>query len=138
MSKSRPRPSSGELSKSRPRPPSEELLRDALDSSGRYNVDALAKCLDWTKAEIAKFLETGPSTLSREAAPQKHQDNLARLAAVMKHLLDHTGNDVGQARAWLRTPLLVLDHKSPKDVILSGNLDIVTALLDEIESGFAA
>lgn len=126
------------MNKARLRPPSQELLREAIDSSGRYNVDALAKYLDWAKQDIARFLETGPSTLSREAAPQKYQDQLARLAAVMSHLLKHTGDNLPHARAWLRTPLLVLDHKSPKDLILSGHLDMVAALLDEMDSGFAA
>lgn len=124
------------MNKAQVRPPSKELLK-ALDQEGRYDAAALAGILDWTKQEIARFLETGPSALSRSSAPLKHQDALARLAAVMRHLLDLTGNDQGQARAWLRTPILVLDRKSPKEVILSGRLETVAALLEEMESGFA-
>jgi putative toxin-antitoxin system antitoxin component (TIGR02293 family) len=126
------------MNKARPRPPSEELLRGAFDKVGRYDAAALAGILDWSKQEIARFLETHPSTLSRQPASLKHQDPLAQLAAVMRQLLDQTGGDFAQARAWLRTPLPVLDRKSPKEVILSGRLDMVANLLAEIESGFAA
>ena len=126
------------MNKARPRPPSVELLRDALDGEGRYDATALASILDWTKQDIARFLETYPSALSRRAAPPKHQNALAQLAALMRHLLDQTGGDRAQARAWLRTPVLVLDRRSPKEVILSGRLDTVADLLDEIDSGFAA
>jgi hypothetical protein len=126
------------MNKARPRPPSEELLEGAYDAEGRYDADRLASILDWTKQDLAGFLETHPSAVSRQPASQKHQEQLGQLAAVMRHLLDHTGNDRAQARAWLRTPMLVLDRKSPKEVILSGHLDRVADLLDEIDSGFAA
>ena len=126
------------MMKLKPRRPSEELLGGAFDREGRYDATALAGILDWSKQEIARFLETHPSTLSRQPASLKHQDPLAQLAAVMRHLLDHTGGNLAQARAWLRTPLLVLDRKTPKEVILSGRLEMVASLLAEIESGFAA
>jgi len=126
------------MNKAQVRAPSEELLREAIDKDGRYDAAALAGILDWTKQEIAGYLGTDPSALSRQPAAPKHQDALARLAAAMRHLLDHTGNDLAQARAWLRTPILALDRETPKAVIMGGRLDMVADLLDEIDSGFAA
>lgn len=133
-----PRERQSALRKAQVRPPSEELLREAIDKNGRYDAAALAEMLDWTKQEIAGFLGTDPSALSRQPAAPKHQDNLARLAATLRHLLDHTGNDLAQARAWLRTPILALDGKAPKAVIMEGRLDMIADLLGEIDSGFAA
>ena len=98
----------------------------------------LARFVDWNQQDIAEFLGVNPSSLSRNSAAEKFQDPLSRLAAAIKHLLDVTGGDMAQARAWLRTPIQVLDGKSPKEMILGGQLDVVRDLLNEMEAGFAA
>jgi len=124
--------------KRRIRPPSEELLREAIDDEGLYDAARLARLLHWEKQEIAAFLKKNPSALSRQTTSRTGQQALARLAATFRHLLDVTNNDIAQARAWLYTPIQALDGRSPKELMLSGDLEIVANLLDEIESGFAA
>lgn len=120
------------------RAPADELLTDVIDPKGRYDAGQLASFLDWTKQDLAAFLDKGASNLSKATASLRDQDALGKLAAVIKHLLDITGNDRAQARAWLRTPLPVLDRRSPKEVITGGHLDVIADLLDEIESGFSS
>ncbi len=122
----------------RARVPRDQVLAEALDEAGRYDAFKLAEYIDWSKQEMAAFLRKHPSSLSRESASLAVQEPLAALAAVVKELLFLVDEDQSIARAWLRTPIRVLDEKSPKEVILAGNLDTVASLLGEIQSGFVA
>jgi len=117
-------------------PDTGELLRDAFDENGRYDAAKLTGLLDWTNREMTDYLGVDPSGITRNAASLQNQEALARLAALMQHLLTLLENKLPEARAWLRTPIRALDGKLPKEVILSGRLDVVANLLKEIEAGF--
>jgi hypothetical protein len=116
----------------------EAVLVEVLNKNGRYDAYKLAAYIDWSKQEIATFLGKHPSALSRESASVSDQSALASLAVVVKELLVLLGGDLAIARAWLRTPIRVLDEKSPKERILERRLDTVASLLGEIQSGFAS
>jgi hypothetical protein len=113
------------------------ILTEAIDDEGRYDATKLAKLLDWTQQEIAQYLDKDPSSVSRFSSSLIYQQPLSELAAIFSHLLSLMGDDLRITRAWLRTPIRVLDGKSPKEKILNHDLKTVNSLLDEIESGFS-
>lgn len=119
----------------RPRHPG--ILTAAIDDEGRYDAVKLAKLLDWTQQEIAEYLEKDPSAISRYGSSLSYQQPLSELAAMFAHLLSLLDNNLKLTRAWLRTPVRVLDWKSPKEIILQHDLKTVDSLLDEVESGFS-
>lgn len=113
------------------------VLTQALDEEGRYNAAKLAALLDWTNQEIARYLGKDPSTISRFNASLQYQEPLAELAAIFNHLVSLMDGDLRLARAWLRTPIRVLDGVSPKEKILHSDLKPIETLLQEVESGFS-
>jgi hypothetical protein len=113
------------------------LLQEAMDPSGRYDARKLAGMLEWSQQEIAKYLDTNPSVVSRAATSLVHQDALAHLAAVVSDLVELFDGNLGLVRTWLRTPIRSFDEKSPKEEILRGRLARVRGLLRQVESGFA-
>jgi len=113
------------------------LLQDAMDPSGRYDARKLAAMLEWTQQEIAKYLDTNPSVVSRAGTSLVHQDSLAHLAAVVSDVVDLFDGNLGLVRTWFRTPIRSFDERSPKEEILRGRLTRVRGLLKEVESGFA-
>lgn len=124
----------------RNRPPSRlsaGILEAALDETGRYDAAKLAKLLDWTNQDMAQYLGKDPSTISRFSASLQYQEPLAELAAIFNHLVSLMDGDLRLARAWLRTPIRVLDGVSPKEKILHIDLKPIETLLQEVESGFS-
>jgi len=113
------------------------ILTEAVDDEGRYNATKLAKLLDWTQQEMAEYLDKDPSAISRYSSSLSYQQPLSELAAIFSHLLSLFDNDLKHTRAWLRTPIRVLDGQSPKEKILNHDLKAVHSLLDEVESGFS-
>jgi transcriptional regulator with XRE-family HTH domain len=113
-----------------------EILARLTDRDGRYSAVRLAQALDWTQEEIASYLGKSPSTVSKNPTALTSQDALAKLAALLQHVAELTG-DLAQARTWLRTPARALDGASPKELIMLGELDPVDMLLREYESGLA-
>src|SRR5258707_9212533 len=109
------------------------LLQEVLDSSGRYDAAKFARYLDWDQSDIAKFLGRDRSAVSARPTAPSFQDHLAQLAAVIREALEFVGND-SLLRAWLRTPLRALDDRSPKQLILSNQVGLVSALLRETEA----
>jgi hypothetical protein len=112
-------------------------LTATIDDRARYDAIKLAKLLDWSGQEIARYLDKDPSAISRNSASLNYQQPLSQLAATITHLLALMDNDLKTARAWLRTPIKVLDGKSPKEKILLHDLNAVDALLSEVETGFS-
>jgi hypothetical protein len=113
------------------------VVTEAIDDQGRYDAVKIAELLDWTRQEIAQYLGKDPSAISRNSASLQYQQPLSELAAAFSQLLELMNCDLKTARAWLRTPLKVLDGKSPKEKILRHDLKAVDALLSEVPSGFS-
>ena len=113
------------------------ILAETIDENGRYDAVKMAKLLDWSGQEIARYLDKDPSAISRNGASLNYQLPLGQLAATVTQLLALMDNDLKTARAWLRTPIKVLDGKSPKEKILLHDLNSVDALLSEVEGGLS-
>ena len=73
--------------------------------------------LEWTRREIARYLDTNPSVVSRAGTSLVHQDALAHLAAVFSDVADLFDGNLGLVRAWFRTPFRSFDERSPKDEV---------------------
>ena len=107
------------------------VLAEVVDRKGRYDAGLLADQLDWSQAMMATYLGRDQSTVSRHATSAPVQDELARLAALLKKLLRHM--PLAHARAWLRTPLDVLDRVTPQQLIVKGRIRLVERVVDEIK-----
>ena len=120
------------------RPRHLKVMTDAIDDQGRYDAVKIAELLDWSRQEIATYLDRDPSAISRNGASLSFQQPLSQLVATFSNLLALLDDDIKTARAWLRTPIKVLDGKSPKEKILRGELKAVDSIISEVESGFSA
>ncbi len=109
------------------------LLREVLDSSGRYDAAKFARYLDWDQSDIARYLGKDRSAVSARPTAPSFQDHLAQLAAVIREALEFVGSD-SLLRAWLRTPVRALGDRSPKELILANQVGLVSALLRETEA----
>jgi hypothetical protein len=114
-----------------------KIIRQTLSDSGRYDAAKIARLLGWSLADLAHYLDRDPSTVSRSRSAHAHQDRLAALAALVQEMFLLMNEDLPATIAWFRTPIAVLDWKSPRDLILSGELRMVRNLVDEVSSGFA-
>jgi hypothetical protein len=114
------------------------VIRNAIDKTGRYDASKLAKMLGWSLADMGRYLDRDASTISRSGSASVHQDRLAALAALVQETFLLMDEDLPPTIAWFRTPIQVLDWKSPRDLILLGDVSRVRNLLAEVRSGFAA
>ena len=112
-------------------------LRKLTDEHGRYDAIKVAKAFDWEQKEIARFLGKDPSSISKNPVSPGYQDALARLASLFDRIVDLTGDDPAAAVAWLRTPILALDNRSPKKLLIEDESEVVEDLVRSYESGLA-
>jgi uncharacterized protein (DUF2384 family) len=117
--------------------PNAHVLREAHEGD-RLHAWRLAELLDWQTDDLAAYLGVHKSTISHNPVSGKHQEKLARLAAMFLHAYNLMNGDLGLVRTWLRAPVPVLDRATPRDLVVSGRIDRVESLLDEVESGFSA
>ena len=114
-----------------------KIIRETIDESGRYDAARLAKLVGWSLADLGRYLDRAPLTISRSGSAQAHQDRLATLAALVQEVLVLTNEDVPATIAWLRTPIPALDWVSPRDLILGGDFHKVRNLVNEVHSGLS-
>jgi hypothetical protein len=100
-------------------------------------VAKIATQLEWSVADINRYLGRPRVTISRVKALHAHQEKLAALAVLVQDVFDLTQNSVRAMRAWFRMPLGTLDGITPREEILRGNLWRVRNLVDEMHSGLA-
>ena len=112
-------------------------LRPFTDADGRYDAAKIAAALDWEQREIARFLGRDPSSVSKNPSALSYQQQLARLVSLFNRIVELSGNDVGAAVAWLRTPIWALDNQSPKTLLLTEQTSIVERLVREYDSALA-
>jgi hypothetical protein len=114
------------------------IVRETIDKAGHYDAPKLAKLLGWSLADMGRYLERDASTISRSGSASVHQDRLASLASLVQEVFLLMNEDLPATVAWLRTPIMVLDWTSPRDLILRGEVVRVRNLITEVQSGFAA
>ncbi len=113
------------------------ILQDATDEKGRYDAARIARLLDWTISDIARYLGRDASTISRFGASAVHQEKLAALAALAQEVFEIMREDLRATRAWFRTPIRALDDKSPQQAVLAGHFRKVLGVIEESRSGLA-
>jgi hypothetical protein len=116
---------------------SSRIIRQTIDEAGRYDAAKLAKLLGWSLADLGRYLNRDPSTISRSRSAGAHQDRLAVLAALVQEVFILMSNDLPATIAWFRTPVPALDWISPRDLILRGDLHKVRNLVNEVHSGLS-
>jgi len=89
------------------------ILREATDEKGRYDATRIARLLDWTVSDIARYLDRDASTISRFGASAVHQEKLAALASLIQEVFEIMREDLRATRAWFRTPIRALDGNPP-------------------------
>lgn len=117
--------------------PNAQILRGAHED-GHLHAWKVAELLGWQPDDLARYLGVQKSTISHNPTSLKHQDSLARLAAMFLHAFNLMNGDLGLVRTWLRAPVPVFQRATPRELVISGQIDRVESLLDEVESGFAA
>jgi transcriptional regulator with XRE-family HTH domain len=112
---------------------------------GGKRMSAVAKRLESIKAhggvsgrEVAQLLETTPETVSRwqqgRNSPQPNSlDRLLRLDWLAEQLGAFYEPD--EVRLWLFSPHAELGGARPADLIASGRIDAVLAVVDRLQSG---
>jgi hypothetical protein len=114
------------------------IVRETIDEEGHYDAPRLAKLLGWSLADMGRYLDRAASTISRSGSASVHQDQLAALASLIQEVFLLMNEDLPATVAWFRTPIMVLDWTSPRDLILRGDVIKVRNLINEVQSGFAA
>src|SRR5438270_10455747 len=109
------------------------IIRDSIDSTGRYDAPKLAKLLGWSLADMGRYLDRDASTISRSGSASIHQDRLAALASLVQEVFLLMNEDLPATVAWFRTPILVLDWTSPRDLILRGEVSKIRNLITEVQ-----
>ncbi len=106
---------------------------------------AVARILDDLKsrgglrgADIANIVDVSPPTVSRwttgkGSPPLSTQTEIADLRFVVERLSDFYTPD--ETRLWLHTPHPLLDRERAVDLIHSGKIKEVLAVIDRIEAG---
>jgi hypothetical protein len=113
------------------------IIRETIDETGRYDASRLAKLLGWSLADLGRYLDRDPSTISRSGSAHTHQDRLAILASLIQEIFVLTNEDLPATIAWFRTPVPALDWASPRDLILRGDFPKVRNLISEVHSGLS-
>lgn len=113
------------------------ILREATDENGRYDAARIARLLDWTVSDIARYLGRDASTISRFGASPVHQEKLAALASLTQEVFEIMREDLRATRVWFRTPIRALDGESPQQLIVSGNFRRVSSLIEESRAGLS-
>lgn len=99
----------------------------------RFDATRFAHELDWSQIELGIYLKKSPQAISKTPTLAASQDQLARLAALVEHAFDLNGGDMALTAAWLRTPERALKNRSPKQLILAGEIEAVEGLLEELD-----
>ncbi len=114
------------------------IVRETIDKAGRYEAPRVAKLLGWSLVDMGRYLDRDASTISRSGSASVHQDRLAALASLVQEVFLLMNEDLAATVAWFRTPIMVLDWTSPRDLILRDEVVKVRNLITEVQSGFAS
>jgi hypothetical protein len=132
-----------------------EATGSAVTEKGRYDARSVGKLLNWSLEEMAQYLGVSAQTIRKGSDARSHQAKLQELAGLYQRLVEgffgvclgeRTGKErshlsstdrslvkraSAHASAWLNTPIAALGGR-PKDLILSGRLAVVRALVEDI------
>ena len=113
------------------------IILDTTDRNGFFDPEKIAAMLDWTPDEMRQYLDQQPQSIPKRAAVSATHVSLHCLATLIQEVFELMREDIYDMRAWFCTPIKALDGRSPRDMILAGELERVSALVDETSGGFA-
>ena len=113
------------------------IILDTTDRNGFFDPKKIADLLDWTPNEMRQYLDHQPLSIPKRAAVSAAHVRLHSLATLIQEVFELMSEDIYDMRAWFCTPIKALDGRSPRDMILAGELERVSALVDETAGGFA-
>ncbi len=113
------------------------IILDTTDRNGCFDPEKVADLLDWTPDEVRRYLDQQPSSIPKSVTVSATHVRLHSLATLIQEVFELMHEDIYEMRAWFQAPIKALDGGSPRDMILAGELERVSALVDETASGFA-
>jgi response regulator RpfG family c-di-GMP phosphodiesterase len=110
-------------------------LRELHDpETGRIDAKKLADFLAIPLAKLATSVDVLPATAHKSPSAPSLQEHLQPIKRASDLVMRATGSQ-RDARAWLNNPHPDLDGRTPLDVMLSGQADAVTTLLENALAG---
>ncbi len=102
--------------------------------SHRLNAIKIAQLFGLPIRQLAILLNDLPQTVHKTPASKHLQNKLLLFERIARGLalVDHSKNNF---RRWLNAPNLELNNKTPKEVILSGDGEIIANLVEDAISG---
>jgi hypothetical protein len=113
------------------------IILDTTDRNGFFDPEKVADLLDWTPDEVRRYLDQQPSSIPKSVTVSATHVRLHSLATLIQEVFELMHEDIYEIRAWFQAPIKALDGRSPRDMILAGELERVSALVDETAGGFA-
>lgn len=113
------------------------IILDTTDRNGFFDPEKVADLLDWTSDEVRRYLDQQPSSILKSVTVSATHVRLHSLATLVQEVFELMHEDIYEMRAWFQAPIKALDGRSPRDMILAGELERVSALVDETADGFA-
>jgi hypothetical protein len=98
-----------------------KIIRQTISGGARNDAPRIAKLLGWSLADVGRYLNRDPSTISRSRTAPAHQDRLG-LAALIREVFIFMNEDLPATIAWFRASIPALEWASPRNVILAGDL----------------
>lgn len=106
--------------------------------SGLWDPREVAAFLGMDVEDLAEILGQDPEAVRAHPAAPALQENLDKVAFILRGLLEVTGGDRSTVLIWLNAPHPVLDDESPLDLMRGGELGVVVNLVDDLLSGAPA
>jgi|SRR5690625_554777 len=117
----------------RPIPP--ELLNP---SSGRLDSLRIASYLYIEIKQVAIITGSTEQLIRDEPDAPSIQEPLRKVALIISGLLELTGGDKRSVLIWLKALHPVLDDESPLNLMMSGKINVVVDLVDDLLAGAPA
>ena len=113
------------------------IILDTTDRNGLFDPEKVADLLNWTPDEVRRYLDQQPSSIPKSVTVSATHVRLHSLATLIQEVFELMHEDISEMRAWFQAPIKAVDGRSPRDMILAGELERVSALVDETACGVA-
>jgi len=103
-------------------------------TTGKVNVKRLADVLDVSVRKLAPGVGVTEGAIRQKPTADRAQPGARKMVDVFQHALDVIG-DWTDTMVWMQTPRKDLSGNSPLTLIVSGRAEVVSDLIENIESG---
>ncbi len=116
---------------------SRAIILNTSDRNGFFDPEKIADLLDCTPDEMRRYLDQQPLSIPKHVTVSATHVRLYSLATLIQEVFELMREDIYEMRAWFQAPIKAVDGRSPRDMILAGELERVSALVDETARGLA-